>query len=208
MDLDGGASGSPHRRASSPTGASMPQPPFADGFEEVGVGGLAGVYPQARREGARRAPRRRHARRQHHESPPHDRGVRLGSDPEDLHRIRVAVRGARAILRSARPILDRAASEPLRAELKCSALRSGPRATRTRSSSSVKTEGPPMGSITIPAARLYLLDENSKIKSPRRSSSRPSTTNRERPAVFAASDARQPERGGTGPRSRLEPLLE
>jgi len=29
----------------------------------------------------------------------------------------------------------------------------------------VKTAGPPMGSVTLPAARLYLLDENNKIKS-------------------------------------------
>ena len=29
----------------------------------------------------------------------------------------------------------------------------------------VKTAGPPMGSMTLPAARLYLLDENNKIKS-------------------------------------------
>lgn len=28
----------------------------------------------------------------------------------------------------------------------------------------VKTAGPPMGSLTLPAARLYLLDENDKIK--------------------------------------------
>lgn len=29
----------------------------------------------------------------------------------------------------------------------------------------VKTEGPPFGATTLPAARLYLLDENDKIKS-------------------------------------------
>ena len=29
----------------------------------------------------------------------------------------------------------------------------------------VKTAGPPMGSMTLPAARLYLLDENNRIKS-------------------------------------------
>jgi hypothetical protein len=28
----------------------------------------------------------------------------------------------------------------------------------------VKTARPPMGSLTLPAARLYLLDENNKIK--------------------------------------------
>lgn len=48
----------------------------------------------------------------------HDPGVRLDLDPEDVHRLRVAVRRARAVLRAARPILDRSWSEPLRDELK------------------------------------------------------------------------------------------
>jgi CHAD domain-containing protein len=48
----------------------------------------------------------------------HDPGTRLGSDPEDLHRMRVATRRARAILRAGGPLLDRSWSEPLREELK------------------------------------------------------------------------------------------
>src|SRR6186997_2580502 len=48
----------------------------------------------------------------------HDPGVRLDLDPEDVHRLRVAVRRARAVLRAARPILDAEWSEPLRDELK------------------------------------------------------------------------------------------
>ena len=48
----------------------------------------------------------------------HDPGVRLDLDPEDVHGVRVAVRRSRAVLRAARPILDPAWSEPLRAELK------------------------------------------------------------------------------------------
>jgi CHAD domain-containing protein len=48
----------------------------------------------------------------------HDPGVRLDLDPEDVHRVRVAVRRARAVLRAARPLLDTEWSEPLRAELK------------------------------------------------------------------------------------------
>jgi CHAD domain-containing protein len=48
----------------------------------------------------------------------HDPGVRLDLDPEDVHRLRVAVRRARAVLRAARPLLDREWSEPLRNELK------------------------------------------------------------------------------------------
>jgi len=48
----------------------------------------------------------------------HDPGVRLDLDPEDVHRVRVAVRRSRAVLRAARPLLDTEWSEPLRAELK------------------------------------------------------------------------------------------
>jgi CHAD domain-containing protein len=47
----------------------------------------------------------------------HDPGVRLGTDPEDLHRVRVAVRRARAILRGARPLLDEQWADTLRVEL-------------------------------------------------------------------------------------------
>lgn len=47
----------------------------------------------------------------------HAPGTRLGADPEELHRVRVAVRRMRAVLRVARPHLDRSWSEPLRAEL-------------------------------------------------------------------------------------------
>ncbi len=48
----------------------------------------------------------------------HDPGTRLGSDPEDLHRMRVATRRARAMLRAGAPLLDPTWSEPLRDELK------------------------------------------------------------------------------------------
>jgi CHAD domain-containing protein len=47
----------------------------------------------------------------------HDPGTRLGSDPEDLHQLRVATRRLRAFLRSARPLLDDSPTEQLRAEL-------------------------------------------------------------------------------------------
>jgi CHAD domain-containing protein len=47
----------------------------------------------------------------------HDPGVRLGTDPEDLHRLRVTVRRSRAILRAARPLLDEQWADTLRAEL-------------------------------------------------------------------------------------------
>jgi len=47
----------------------------------------------------------------------HDPGTRLGSDPEDLHQMRVATRRLRAFLRVGRPLLDETWSEPLRDEL-------------------------------------------------------------------------------------------
>lgn len=47
----------------------------------------------------------------------HDPGVRLGADPEDLHRLRVATRRTRALIRATRPLLgDRLA--PLGEELR------------------------------------------------------------------------------------------
>jgi CHAD domain-containing protein len=57
-------------------------------------------------------------RRQYDEILAHDPGTRLGSDPEALHKMRVAVRRLRAFLRAARPILDREWTGELRAELK------------------------------------------------------------------------------------------
>jgi CHAD domain-containing protein len=46
-------------------------------------------------------------------------GVRLGADPEELHKQRVATRRLRSVLRSARPLLvDRERSERLRVELR------------------------------------------------------------------------------------------
>jgi CHAD domain-containing protein len=57
-------------------------------------------------------------RRQYEEILAHDPGTRLGSDPEALHKMRVAVRRLRAFMRVARPILDRGWADDLRAELK------------------------------------------------------------------------------------------
>ena len=47
----------------------------------------------------------------------HDPGTRLGADAEDLHQLRVATRRSRAFLRVARPLVDPAWAETLRAEL-------------------------------------------------------------------------------------------
>jgi CHAD domain-containing protein len=56
----------------------------------------------------------------------HDPGTRLGSDPEDLHHMRVATRRLRAVLRAARPMLDAAWVEPLREELRWLGAALGP----------------------------------------------------------------------------------
>ena len=48
----------------------------------------------------------------------HDPGTRLGSDPEDLHQMRVATRRARAFLRAAAPLLDPEWAGDLRDELR------------------------------------------------------------------------------------------
>ena len=47
----------------------------------------------------------------------HDPGTRLGDDPEELHKARVATRRLRAVLRAARPLLDPDWTESLRADL-------------------------------------------------------------------------------------------
>jgi CHAD domain-containing protein len=47
----------------------------------------------------------------------HDPGTRSGDDPEDLHQMRVSMRRMRAVLKAARPLLDRDWSDELRAEL-------------------------------------------------------------------------------------------
>ncbi len=48
----------------------------------------------------------------------HDAGTRLGTDPEELHQMRVATRRLRAFLRAGRDLLDPAWAEPVRDELK------------------------------------------------------------------------------------------
>ena len=47
-----------------------------------------------------------------------DPGVRLGGETEDVHRMRVATRRMRSVLRAARPLLNRKWEEPLRDKLK------------------------------------------------------------------------------------------
>jgi CHAD domain-containing protein len=47
----------------------------------------------------------------------HDPGTRTGEDIEDLHQMRVSVRRMRAALKAARPLLERAWADGLRAEL-------------------------------------------------------------------------------------------
>jgi CHAD domain-containing protein len=56
----------------------------------------------------------------------HDPAVRVGSDPEDLHRLRVAVRRSRAALREARTLLGDEQGNALREELKWLGQQLGP----------------------------------------------------------------------------------
>jgi CHAD domain-containing protein len=56
----------------------------------------------------------------------HDPAVRVGSDPEDLHKLRVAVRRSRAALREARALLGDEQGQKLRDELKWLGGRLGP----------------------------------------------------------------------------------
>jgi len=56
----------------------------------------------------------------------HDPAVRVGSDPEDLHRLRVAVRRSRAALREARTLLGEEQGNALREELKWLGRQLGP----------------------------------------------------------------------------------
>jgi CHAD domain-containing protein len=56
----------------------------------------------------------------------HDPAVRVGSDPEDLHRLRVAVRRSRAALRQARALLGEEQGNALREELKWLSRQLGP----------------------------------------------------------------------------------
>ena len=70
---------------------------------------------------ARTAPSRERIRarlqEQYEELLAHDPGVRLDREPEAVHKARVAVRRMRALLRSARPMVDRAWADRLRTEL-------------------------------------------------------------------------------------------
>jgi CHAD domain-containing protein len=65
-------------------------------------------------------------RRQLSEIERHDPAVRIGSDPEDLHQMRVAVRRSRATLRSAGAMFDPERVASLRGELKWLGGRLGP----------------------------------------------------------------------------------
>ncbi|MGI8606817.1 MAG: CHAD domain-containing protein [Gaiellaceae bacterium] len=77
--------------------------------------GLPGDDPAAPADDA--AALRAMLARQHEQILANDPGVRLGDDPEAVHRLRVATRRLRAVLRAAAPLLEREWSESLREEL-------------------------------------------------------------------------------------------
>ena len=78
-------------------------------------------YPDSQQTIEQTAPSVEHVQRtfqqQVHDIFRHDPVTRLGQDPEDLHRMRVATRRARALLRTARPILEPAWCMDLRNEI-------------------------------------------------------------------------------------------
>ncbi len=61
----------------------------------------------------------------------HDPGVRLGSDPEDLHQLRVATRRLRAFLRAGRGLVDAGGRSRFATRSAGSGRRSGPHGTST-----------------------------------------------------------------------------
>lgn len=77
----------------------------AEPVESAGDGSAAGILRTRLREQAERLLA-------------HDPGTRLGSDPEELHQLRVATRRLRAFLRAGSDLLDPAAAELLREELR------------------------------------------------------------------------------------------
>jgi CHAD domain-containing protein len=65
-------------------------------------------------------------RAQAHALVAHDPGTRLGTEPEDLHQLRVSTRRLRAYLRAARPLLVHESAQALRDELKWLGASLGP----------------------------------------------------------------------------------
>ena len=89
---------------------------------EFGASELRGLVEPAQSERpGKRAPALAHLRAmlrgQHQQLLRHDPGVRVGGDPKDVHKMRVAVRRSRAVLRVAKPMLDPEWVDGLRAEL-------------------------------------------------------------------------------------------
>lgn len=102
--------------ATPPADVRRALPAFLRGSNVERVDGSASARPAATQDAIGHL--RSMVEQQYAEILRHDPGIRLDLDPEDVHGLRVAVRRSRAILRAARPILDRAWSEPLRDELK------------------------------------------------------------------------------------------
>jgi CHAD domain-containing protein len=111
--VDGGARelrrlGKELRRAGAERGPELPK--------VLRVLGIPRAEPPAKS-----APAGEHLRyllgRQLRELLAHDPGTRLGTDPEDLHKLRVATRRGRALLRAGAELVDPSRAEPVRAEL-------------------------------------------------------------------------------------------
>ncbi|MGR7024622.1 CYTH and CHAD domain-containing protein [Geodermatophilus sp. URMC 62] len=116
----------------TPAPPRLPAADHGDGGPERGRSGKGGKGGKARK-GSKRAEAGRAAptaaevvlaavRTQVRALQTADIGVRTG-DPEGVHDLRVACRRLRSILAAFRPVLDRAATEPLRAELQVTGAR-------------------------------------------------------------------------------------
>lgn len=161
---------------------------MAESFREVGVTLLEGeprslrsVERRLRREGARDATHsaddpaaepvdrsavgllRRMLQRQFEQVIAHDPGVRIGDEPEDVHDLRVAVRRSRAVLRTARPLLDRAWSDPLRDELRWLGTSLGPVRDLDVLLAHIEDEAPGLG----PEAELGLIEVRAALETER-----------------------------------------
>jgi CHAD domain-containing protein len=91
---------------------------------------------------------------QHRRLLAHDPGTRLGTDPEDLHQMRVATRRARAFLRVARPVLDGSWTDALREELRWLGSTLGPARDLDVLVEHLRSEATELGSEGEPARTL------------------------------------------------------
>lgn len=89
----------------------------------------------------------------------HDPGTRLGSDPEELHQLRVATRRLRAFLRAGRELVDASWAASLRDELGWLGRALGPARDLDVLLERLTADAEALGDETVPAALLATLEE-------------------------------------------------